>query len=72
MTPLASFNSAFGELIDPSKLLAASVKEHEMLSEEGPIEWSVFAEEGDMMALVRLASEGKVRVAILPEALAVH
>lgn len=37
------------------------MKERELLGEEGTSEWSLFAQEGDMMALVRLASEGKVR-----------
>lgn len=58
------FTSSFAELIDPSKALAASQKEHELLSEEGTSEWSLFAEGGEMMALVRLASEGKVRYMI--------
>ncbi|ORY86011.1 hypothetical protein BCR35DRAFT_302649 [Leucosporidium creatinivorum] len=56
------FQSSFEDLISPSKSLIASHKERELLGlgEDNSIEWPLFALEGDMISLIRLASEGKV------------
>nr|CRX79294.1 hypothetical protein [Leucosporidium scottii] len=56
------FQSSFEDLISPSKSLIASHKERELLAldEDKSMEWPLFALEGDMISLIRLASEGKV------------
>jgi hypothetical protein len=62
ITRARRFQSSFEDLISPSKSLIASHKERELLAldEDKSMEWPLFALEGDMISLIRLASEGKV------------
>lgn len=59
------FLSTFEELIGPAKSLVASNREYELLNNPEPFVWPLLALEGDMLALARLAAEGKVRRASL-------
>lgn len=52
---------SFDEVVSPARLRAAERVESKLADEDPEEVWPLIVDDGDMMALVRLVSEGLVR-----------